>query len=148
MGRKNRREKIYIKPLPTVEQLKNNKKYTRDPDPQPGRMEIWFADLDFHFSSNIQGGSRPVLIVSNDINNAKSNTVTVIPMTSRMKRSELPTHVWVDKEAMSGMYKGSMVLAEQITTIDKSRLVRRLGTCRDKGAIKQIETSIMKHIFK
>lgn len=147
MGRKNRREEIYIKPLPTVEQLPKRKMYERDPDPQPKRMEIWFANLEFRFSSNIQGGRRPVLIVSNDINNARSNTVTVLPMTSKMKRPEMPTHTWIDKEAVIGMEKGSMILAEQITTIDKSCLERRLGICEDPTTVKKIEATITEQVF-
>ena len=92
-------------------------------DEIPRRMEIWYADLPLKEGSSIQGGKRPVLIISNNICNEKNSVVTVIPMTHQFKRLNLPTH------AIIGSPDGgeSLVLVEQIMTIDKRLLEKRLG---------------------
>ena len=111
-------------------------------------MEIWFARLDRHADSSVQGGNRPVLIVSNDINNSVSTVVTVLPMTSKPKKLYLPTHTWIDSsklvrtEGEDEELGGGLILAEQITTIDKERLVYRLGELKDKALISLIEKSV------
>lgn len=144
MGRKNRREKIYIRPLPTLEQITGKRPaYTS----YPRRMEVWFAELDLDMRSSVQGGGRPVLIVSNDYNNQHSSTVTVIPLTSKMKRPEMPTHTWITSITPCGIEKSSMVLAEQITTVDKKSLKRRLGVCKDPVLIDRVEASMRKQLF-
>lgn len=115
----------------------------------PKRMEIWFARLDRHTDSSVQGGSRPVLIVSNDINNSASSVVTVLPMTSKPKKLYLPTHTWIDSsrltrtEGVDEEQGGGLILAEQITTIDKERLLYRIGALKDKTLITLIERSII-----
>ena len=78
-----------------------------------------------------------MVIVSNDICNEKSNTVTVAPVTRQIKHLEMPTHVLI----MDG---ASMVLAEQVMTIDKRFLDRRIGDC--KGQEQQIEKALMEQI--
>ena len=94
-------------------------------DIHPKRMEVWYAGLDRMTGSFVQGGNRPVLIVSNDVNNTVSPLVTVIPMTSKPKKMYLPTHVWIESDQMIGVGKGNtavasgLMLAEQITTIWK-----------------------------
>ena len=67
------------------------------------RFEIWFAELGNHYGSSVQSGSRPVLVMSNDVANHYSSTLTVIPMTTVMKKLELPTHIPVS-EADCQMY--------------------------------------------
>ena len=117
-------------------------------DIHPKRMEVWYAGLDRMTGSFVQGGNRPVLIVSNDVNNAVSPLVTVIPMTSKPKKMYLPTHVWIESDQMRGVGKGAtavasgLMLAEQITTIDKHRLLYRMCEVKDEAAIKQIEHSV------
>lgn len=103
----------------------------------PKRMEIWYASLPLNRRTCIQGGNRPVVIVSNDICNEKSNAVTVVPVTRKMKHIKMPTHVLI----MDGT---SMVLAEQVMTIDKQFLGRRIGDC--KGQESQIEEALMEQI--
>lgn len=125
MGRKNRRKQVHIRPL------------SRQLIVRPKRMEIWYAALPLDRRTSIQGGSRPVVIVSNDICNEKSNAVTVAPVTRQIKHLEMPTHVLI----MDG---DSMVLAEQIMTIDKRFLDRRIGDC--KGQERQIEKALMEQI--
>jgi len=117
-------------------------------DIHPKRMEVWYAGLDRMTGSFVQGGNRPVLIVSNDVNNAVSPLVTVIPMTSKPKKMYLPTHVWIESDQMIGVGKGNtavasgLMLAEQITTIDKHRLLYRMCEVKDEAAIKRIEHSV------
>lgn len=106
------------------------------------RFEIWFAELGNHYGSSVQSGSRPVLVMSNDVANHYSSTLTVIPMTTVMKKLELPTHIPVS-EADCQMYgshtylRESIALAEQVTTIDKKAL--RNVLCRVISAEKQKE---------
>ena len=109
---------------------------------EPRRMEIWYAKLDRRDGSSVQGGSRPVLILSNDINNAVSSVVTVLPMTSRPKKLDLPSHTWIEADGIEGFDTGALVLAEQITTIDQSRLVFRMGGLKDKTLITLVENSV------
>ena len=98
----------------------------------PRRMEIWFAHLELKEESCIQGGDRPVLIVSNDQNNRNAETVNVLPMTKKAKKPSLPAHAWITADPTTGLSQGSMVLAEQITTIDKKQLIHKMGECSDE----------------
>lgn len=115
----------------------------------PKRMEIWYARLERHTDSSVQGGNRPVLIISNDINNSVSSVVTVLPMTSKPKKLYLPTHTWIDSSKLTRVegedeeLGGGLILAEQITTIDKERLVYRMGELKDKALITLIEKSVI-----
>ena len=89
------------------------------------RGEIYRADLDPVVGSE-QGGVRPVLIIQNDIGNLHSPTVIVAAITSQMKKPRLPTHVLITREE-SGLEKDSVILAEQVRTLEKIRLKKRLG---------------------
>ena len=89
------------------------------------RGEIYYADLSPVVGSE-QGGVRPVLIVQNDIGNRHSPTVIAAAITSRHEKAKLPTHI--DLSAVTcGLAKDSVVLLEQIRTIDKRRLRERMG---------------------
>ena len=86
----------------------------------PKRMEIWYAKLPMDRRTSVQGGSRPVLIISNDVCNERSSIITVIPMTTQMKHLSQPTHVlWIWRTEISRW------CSEQIMAIDK-RLDQRL----------------------
>ena len=89
------------------------------------RGEIYFADLDPVVGSE-QGGVRPVLIIQNDMGNRYSPTVIVLAITSRMGKTKLPTHV-VIPAGESGLQKDSLILAEQVRTLEKRRMGRRVG---------------------
>ena len=89
------------------------------------RGEIYYADLSPVVGSE-QGGVRPVLIVQNDIGNSHSPTVIAAAITSRQDKSKLPTHIGINA-ADCGLSKDSVVLLEQIRTIDKKRLKERRG---------------------
>lgn len=90
------------------------------------RGDIYFADLSPVVGSE-QGGVRPVLIVQNDVGNRHSPTVIAAAITSRKTKTDLPTHIRVSADG-SGLMKDSIVLLEQIRTLDKSRLRDRMGT--------------------
>ena len=84
------------------------------------RGDIYYADLSPVVGSE-QGGLRPVLIIQNDIGNRYSPTVIAAAITSRMSKTHLPTHIDIYAER-AGLAKDSVVLLEQIRTIDKQRL--------------------------
>ena len=88
------------------------------------RGEIYIADLDPVVGSE-QGGERPVLVIQNNLGNKHSPTVIVLAITSRFhKKRHLPTHVPIESGDLS---KNSIALAEQVRTIDKSRLIHYVG---------------------
>ena len=89
------------------------------------RGEIFFAELN-PVQGSEQGGVRPVLVVQNDVGNNFSPTTIVLPITSRMCKAKLPTHVELSRKE-SGLARDSVVLAEQIRTIDKQRLQQRVA---------------------
>ena len=94
------------------------------------RGEIYYADLRPVVGSE-QGGIRPVLIVQNDTGNKFSPTVIAAAITSRTGKTPLPTHIRVDAKD-SGLLKDSVVLLEQVRTLDKSRLRTRMGSLDEK----------------
>lgn len=89
------------------------------------RGEIYYADLSPVVGSE-QGGVRPVLIVQNDVGNRYSPTVIAAAITSQHTKSNLPTHIELGARN-TGLQKDSIVLLEQIRTIDKHRLKERMG---------------------
>ena len=89
------------------------------------RGDIYYADLSPVIGSE-QGGLRPVLIIQNDIGNRYSPTVIAAAITSRMSKSHLPTHIDIYAEK-AGLAKDSVVLLEQVRTIDKRRLKEKMG---------------------
>lgn len=92
------------------------------------RGEIYYADLRPVVGSE-QGGIRPVLIVQNNIGNKYSPTVIVASMTSQVdKKTHLPTHILLHKEDAKGLPENSIILCEQLRTIDKSRIRDRVGS--------------------
>ncbi|MDR3270756.1 MAG: type II toxin-antitoxin system PemK/MazF family toxin [Peptococcaceae bacterium] len=89
------------------------------------RGEIYYAELNPVIGSE-QGGTRPVLVIQNDIGNQFSPTTVVIAITSQIAKAKLPTHVEV-KAKRSGLERDSVILTEQIRTIDKSRLKEKVA---------------------
>lgn len=94
------------------------------------RGDIFFADLSPVVGSE-QGGVRPVLIVQNDVGNKYSPTVIAAAITSQQFKTKLPTHINVDA-AVCGLSKDSVVLLEQIRTLDKQRLKEKMGNLPEK----------------
>lgn len=93
------------------------------------RGDIFYADLSPVVGSE-QGGIRPVLIVQNDVGNKYSPTVIVAAITSRINKAKMPTHIEIKGDDY-GLSKDSVILLEQIRTIDKKRLKERIGHIDD-----------------
>ena len=90
------------------------------------RGEIYYADLSPVVGSE-QGGLRPVLIVQNDVGNKHSPTVIAAAITSQREKAKLPTHIQLDSKTC-GLSRDSVVLLEQIRTLDKQRLREKMGS--------------------
>lgn len=103
------------------------------------RGDIYYADLSPVVGSE-QGGLRPVLIIQNDVGNKHSPTVIAAAITSRTSKNPLPTHIGVMSDA-TGLTRDSVVLLEQIRTIDKSRLKERMGHL-DESAMSAVNDAI------
>ncbi len=93
------------------------------------RGDIFYADLSPVIGSE-QGGMRPVLIVQNDTGNKHSPTVIAAAITSQTGKARLPTHIELNAQSV-GLSRDSVILLEQIRTIDKSRLRERMGKLDD-----------------
>lgn len=93
------------------------------------RGDIFYADLSPVVGSE-QGGVRPVLIVQNDIGNKYSPTVIIAAVTSQINKAKLPTHVEISANDF-GLAKDSVILLEQIRTVDKRRLREKIGKVND-----------------
>lgn len=98
------------------------------------RGDIFYADLSPVVGSE-QGGVRPVVIVQNDVGNKYSPTVIIAAITSQINKPKLPTHVAIEKSKY-GLPKNSVILAEQIRTIDKKRLREKVGSFDERILIK------------
>jgi len=104
------------------------------------RGDIFYADLRPVVGSE-QGGIRPVLIVQNDMGNKHSPTVICVAITSKMNKAKLPTHIELSSQKY-GLVKDSVILLEQIRTIDKSRLKEKI--CHlDKEVLKKIDRALL-----
>jgi mRNA interferase MazF len=94
------------------------------------RGDIYYADLSPVIGSE-QGGIRPVLIVQNDVGNRYSPTVIAAAITSQINKAKLPTHIEINAQEF-GLSKDSVILLEQIRTIDKKRLKEKIGRLDDE----------------
>ena len=103
------------------------------------RGEIYYADLSPVVGSE-QGGVRPVLIVQNDVGNRYSPTVIAAAITSQKEKAKLPTHIEIEAQ-QCGLARNSVVLLEQIRTIDKRRLKEKMGRL-DDGSMNQIDSAL------
>lgn len=92
------------------------------------RFEIWLAKLPKQDDSHITAGTRPVILISNAAN-LHSSVLTVIPVTSKVQKRQMPTHVYL---AGCGLSLPSLALAEQVTAIDKTRLIKKIGYVSDR----------------
>lgn len=104
------------------------------------RGEIYYADLSPVVGSE-QGGIRPVLVVQNDVGNKYSPTVIIAAITSQLTKAKLPTHIELHKEKYN-LVKDSVVLLEQIRTLDKRRLKEKIGVV-DNITMQRIDIAIM-----
>ncbi|MBZ2176023.1 type II toxin-antitoxin system PemK/MazF family toxin [Schnuerera sp. xch1] len=102
------------------------------------RGDVFYADLSPVIGSE-QGGVRPVLVIQNDIGNKYSPTIIVAAITSQINKAKLPTHVEISAPQY-GLPKDSVVLLEQIRTIDKKRLREKIGKFNEDMMIKVDES--------
>ncbi|SDK96107.1 mRNA interferase MazF [Natronincola ferrireducens] len=105
------------------------------------RGDIYYADLSPVIGSE-QGGVRPVLIVQNDIGNRYSPTVIVTAITSQINKAKLPTHVEIVASEY-GLTKDSVILLEQVRTIDKRRLEEKIGHLDEEMMMKVNEALLI-----
>ncbi|MGL5716576.1 MAG: type II toxin-antitoxin system PemK/MazF family toxin [Paraclostridium sp.] len=103
------------------------------------RGDLFYADLSPVVGSE-QGGVRPVLIIQNDIGNKHSPTVIVAAITSQINKAKLPTHIEISANEY-GLNKDSVILLEQIRTIDKKRLREKIG-CLDENMMAKVNGSL------
>ena len=104
------------------------------------RGDMFYADLSPVVGSE-QGGIRPVLIIQNDLGNKYSPTVIAAAITSQTNKSKLPTHIEINGET-KGLKSNSVILTEQIRTIDKSRLKEKIGHIDDTQIMHQLNNAL------
>ena len=103
------------------------------------RGDIYYADLSPVIGSE-QGGIRPVLVVQNDVGNKYSPTIIAAAITSQINKAKMPTHIEISAEEY-GLNKDSVVLLEQIRTIDKKRLKEKIGQL-DDALMEQVDSAL------
>ncbi|WP_342506690.1 type II toxin-antitoxin system PemK/MazF family toxin [Sporosarcina sp. FSL K6-2383] len=103
------------------------------------RGDVFFADLSPVVGSE-QGGTRPVLVIQNDIGNRFSPTVIIAAITAQIQKAKLPTHVEIDATRY-GFERDSVILLEQVRTIDKSRLTDKI-TQLDDFLMEQVDEAL------
>jgi mRNA interferase MazF len=103
------------------------------------RGDVFYADLSPVVGSE-QGGVRPVLVIQNDIGNRFSPTVIVAAITAQIQKAKLPTHVEIEAKT-HGMEKDSVILLEQIRTIDKQRLTDKI-THLDEETMRKVDEAL------
>lgn len=106
---------------------------------QVRKGDIFYAQLNPVVGSE-QGGTRPVLVVQNDIGNQYSPTTIVLAITSQISKARIPTHVEISKEK-SNLERNSVILAEQVRTIDKSRLEQKVASL-DEEIMRQVDKAL------
>lgn len=104
------------------------------------RGEIYYADLSPVIGSE-QGGLRPVLVIQNDVGNKYSPTIIIAAITSQLTKAKLPTHIELDKNKYN-LSKDSVILLEQIRTLDKRRLREKISSV-DKSTMKSVDIALM-----
>ena len=109
----------------------------------PHRMEVWFAELHREEWSYLRNGILPVLVVSDDSLNTRSTMVTVVPLRTKETRMYLPTHVRLLSERNPNLDRDLTALVEQITTIDKASLKRKVGEVTFEEDIQEVELALL-----
>lgn len=105
------------------------------------RGSIWIATLnEYGNKTSVQQGKRPIIVTSNEACNLYSPVITAVPVTSRLYKASLPTHVLLGTEC--GLYEESLALVEQIMPIAKDNLIKKVGYCTD-DVMTKIEKAIL-----
>ena len=111
------------------------------------RGDIYYVDFGEDRTSSRQCGFRPALIVSNDVANRHSPVITAIPITAQAnKKRHQPTHVFLPQKAGYGLTRDSVALAEQLFTIDKNELGRKIGRITDRKMMDRITRALQVQI--
>lgn len=107
------------------------------------RGEIYYVDFGENTATSVQSGIRPALIVSNNRANRYSPVITVVPLTTKTwKKRYQPTHVFLSGMAGFGLSRNSMVLAEQLLSVDKSRIRDKIGEITDVETMARITKAV------
>lgn len=108
------------------------------------RGAIVYVDLGVYPESSVQSGIRPCVVVSNNKSNRCSKVLSVCPCTARASKKNIPTHIELKKSQVKGRFeKDSIVLVEQITTVDKRKLISVMGYISSKsGVMDMIDTAL------
>ena len=92
------------------------------------RGDILYADLGGQYQGSMQGGMRPVVVVSNNMANKHSTVITVVPLSTKIfKKKNLPTHVFVSAYRAEGLEQHSIAICEQVTALDYGRIIENMG---------------------
>lgn len=92
------------------------------------RGDVVYVDLGQHSRSSVQSGMRPCVVVSNNKNNQYAKVLSVCPCTTRISKKYVPTHVQIEPQDVQGYFeKTSILLAEQIATVDKRKVISKVG---------------------
>ena len=105
----------------------------------PHRLDIYIADLP-QIGGSIQYGRRPVLVIQNDVGNKHSPTIIIVPLTSKHKK-RMPTHVYLPSE-MTGLPRWSVALCEQIQTVPRDILIRKVGELAHDSVVTELRIAI------
>lgn len=106
------------------------------------RGDILYADLGAQYQGSMQGGTRPVVVVSNNRANKHSTVITVVPLSTKIyKKRSLPTHVFISSYKTEGLDQHSIALCEQVTALDIDRVIAYMGKV-DNGILDQITEGI------
>lgn len=111
-------------------------------DKSPHFSEIWMCNLTSK-NGSVQGGYRPVFILSNDKNNTYSTTLNIIPITSKMNKKKLPVHVELWRYQRYGLKTPSTMLVEQIMTISIDYLDKCIGRVSDSETLNSISKAML-----
>ena len=100
------------------------------------RGDVVYIDLGQHQKSCVQSGMRPCVVVSNNKNNQYSKVLSVCPCTAKLTKKNLPTHVKIEPEDVRGYFaKTSFLLAEQIVTVDKRKIISKVGHIPEESEV-------------
>lgn len=106
------------------------------------RNEIYYVNFGENTKGCEQAGVRPAIILQNDKGNKYSPTTIVAPLTTKQKSLYLPLHIEIKKDNVNNLSENSIILLEQLFTIDKSRIIDKIGKIEDKETIEKINKSL------
>lgn len=106
------------------------------------RGDILYVDMGRQYQGSMQGGMRPVVVVSNNMANRHSTVITVVPLSTKInKKRNLPTHVFVSAYRSEGINQHSIALCEQVTALDYGRIIENMGKV-DENTLARITEAV------